>query len=84
MDSFQSSVGQNLSSFPKRQKYIYQRKNKTICKIKKAASQTPSQINKYYYGTFDKTFKDRYNNNTATFRNKNKQKIRNSLSTSEN
>ena len=45
MDSFQSSDGQNLSSFPKRQKYIYQRKNKTICKIKKAASQTPSQIN---------------------------------------
>ena len=40
----------------------------------KAVSQTPSQINKYYYGTFDKTFKDRYNNNTATFRNKSKQK----------
>ena len=37
-----------------------------------AVSQTPSQVNKYYYGTCEKTFKERYKNHTATFRNKNK------------
>ena len=41
---------------------------------KAAVSQTSSQINKYYYGTCEKTFKERYNNHTATFRNKGKQK----------
>ena len=41
---------------------------------KATVSQTPSQINKYYYGTCEKTFKERYNNHTATFRNKSKQK----------
>ena len=30
--------------------------------------------NKYYYGTCEKTFKERYNNHIATFRNKSKQK----------
>ena len=39
---------------------------------KAAVSQTPSEINKYYYGTCEKTFKERYNNHTATFRNKSK------------
>ena len=42
--------------------------------LKAAVSQTLSQINKYYYGTCEKTFKERYNNHTATFRNKSKQK----------
>ena len=41
---------------------------------KAAVPQAPSQINKYYYGTCEKTFKERYNNHTVTFRNKNKQK----------
>ena len=41
---------------------------------KAAVSQTPLQINKYYYRTCEKTFKERYNNHTATFRNKSKQK----------
>ena len=41
---------------------------------KATVSQTPSEINKYYYGTCEKTFKERYNNHTATFRNKSKQK----------
>ena len=41
---------------------------------KAAVSQTPSQINKYYYAACEKTFKERYNNHTATFRNKSKQK----------
>ena len=41
---------------------------------KAAVSQTPSQINKYYYETCDKTSKGRYNNHTATFSNKSKQK----------
>ena len=41
---------------------------------KAAVSQTPSQINKYYYGTYEKTFKECYNNHTATFSNKTKQK----------
>ena len=36
--------------------------------------QTLSQINKYYYIICEKTFKERYNNHTATFRNKSKQK----------
>ena len=39
-----------------------------------AVSQTLSQINKYYNGTCEKIFKKRYNNHTATLRNKNKQK----------
>ena len=47
-------------------------------------SQTLSQINKYYYETCEKTFKERYNNHTATFRNKSKQKLRNSLKMSGN
>ena len=42
--------------------------------FKAAVSQTPSQINKYYYGTREKTFKERYNNLTATFRNISKKK----------
>ena len=42
--------------------------------FKAAVSQTPSQINKYYYGTCEKTFKERYNNLTATFRNISKKK----------
>ena len=42
--------------------------------FKAAVSQTPSQINKYYYGTCEKNFKERYNNHTATFTNKSKQK----------
>ena len=41
---------------------------------KAALSQTPSEINKYYYGTCKKAFIERYNNHTATFRNKSKQK----------
>ena len=41
---------------------------------KAAASQTPSEICKYYYETCQKTLKERYNNHTATFRNKTKQK----------
>ena len=41
---------------------------------KAAVSQTPSQINKCYYETCEKTFKERSNNHTATFRNKSKQK----------
>ena len=41
---------------------------------KAAVSQTSSQINKYYHGTCEKTFKERYNNHTATFRNKGKKK----------
>ena len=41
---------------------------------KAPVSQTPSQINKYYYETCEKTFKGRYNNRTATFSNKSKQK----------
>ena len=54
-------------------------RQKTECPLnnkcfKAAVSQTPSQKNKYYYGTCEKTFKERYNNHTATFRNKSKQK----------
>ena len=41
---------------------------------KATVSQTPSQINKYYNGACEKTFKERYNNHTATIRNKSKQK----------
>ena len=41
---------------------------------KAAVSQTPLQLNKYCYRTCEKTFKERYNNHTATFRNKSKQK----------
>ena len=37
-------------------------------------SQTPSQTNKYYYGTCENFFKEQYNNHTRTFRNKNEQK----------
>ena len=33
-----------------------------------------SQISKYYHGTCEKTFKERYNNHTTKFRNKSKQK----------
>ena len=43
---------------------------------KGAASQTPSQISKYYYGSCEKTVKERYNIHTAIFTNKNKQKSR--------
>ena len=47
----------------------------SVCLVYKAALwQTPSQINKYYYGTCKKTFKKRYNHHTATFRNKSEQK----------
>ena len=42
--------------------------------LKAAVSQTLSQINKYYYGTCEKTFKERYNNHTARFKNQSKQK----------
>ena len=45
---------------------------KLVCKA--AFSQTPSEINKYYCGTCEKTFKEWYNNHTGTFRNKSKQK----------
>ena len=51
--------------------------NKCLSKslvYKEAVSLTRSQVNKYYYGTCGKTFKERYNNHTATIRNKNKQK----------
>ena len=41
---------------------------------KAAVSQTSSQINKYHYGTCEKTFKERCTDHTATFRNKSKQK----------
>ena len=41
---------------------------------KAAVSGTPTPTNKYFYGTYEKTFKVRYNNHTATFRNKSKQK----------
>ena len=41
---------------------------------KAAVSQRSSQIKKYHYGTCEKTFKERCNNHTATFRNKSKQK----------
>ena len=41
---------------------------------KTAASQTPSQISNYYFGTCEKTLEERYNNHTVTFRNKSKQK----------
>ena len=41
---------------------------------KAAVSQTPSQINKLYYETCEKTFKERYNNHTVTFRNNSKKK----------
>ena len=41
---------------------------------KASVSQTPSQINKYYYGTCEKTFKEQYNKHTAAFSNKSKQK----------
>ena len=33
MDKFQSSDGYNLSSFPRKQKYICQSKKETICKV---------------------------------------------------
>ena len=42
--------------------------------LKTAASQIPSQISKYDDGTCAKTFKEQYNNHTATFRNNTKQK----------
>ena len=41
---------------------------------KATVSKVPSQINKYYYGVCEKTFKARYNNHNATFWNKSKQK----------
>ena len=40
---------------------------------KATVSQTPSEISKCYYGTCEKTFKERYNNHAATFRNKSQQ-----------
>ena len=58
-----------------RQKSECALKNKPLSEslvYKAAISQTPSQINKYYYGTCEKTFKKQYNNHTATFRNKGK------------
>ena len=42
--------------------------------MKAINSKTPSEINKYYYGTYKKTYKGWYNNHSATFRNKSKQK----------
>ena len=33
-----------------------------------------ADITKSYYGTCEKSFKERYNNHTASFRNKNKEK----------
>ena len=42
--------------------------------LRQAASQTPSLTSKYDYGTCAKTFKEEYNNHTATFRNNTKQK----------
>ena len=42
--------------------------------LKAAASQTPSQINKYNYGSCAKTFKEQYNYHNATFRNNTKEK----------
>ena len=42
---------------------------------KVAVSQIPSQINKYYFGTCQKTFKERYDNHTATFRNNTNRKV---------
>ena len=42
--------------------------------FKAAVPQKLSQVSKYYNGTCEKTFKERYNNHTATFRNKSKQK----------
>ena len=30
---------------------------------------------KHYYGTYEKNFKERYNNHTSSFRNKSKEKI---------
>ena len=33
MDNFPSSDGYNLPSFSKKQKYIYQSKSRTICKV---------------------------------------------------
>ena len=45
------------------------------CLVYKAAVwQAPSQINKCYHGTCEKTFNERYNQHTTTFRNKSKQK----------
>ena len=44
--------------------------NKCLSEI----SQTLLQINKYYYGTCEKTFKERYNNHPVTFMNTSKQK----------
>ena len=46
---------------------------------KAAVSESPSQINKYYYGTCEKNFNEWYNNNTASFRKKTNRKVRNSL-----
>ena len=46
----------------------------THIKVRTKVLQIPEQINKYYYRTSEKTFKERYNNHTATFRNKSKQK----------
>ena len=41
---------------------------------KAAVSETPTPTNKHFYGTYEKSFKERYSNHTATFRNKSKQK----------
>ena len=46
---------------------------------KAAVSQTPSQINKLYYETCEKTFKERYNNHTLHLGIIAKRKVRNSL-----
>ena len=42
--------------------------------FKAAVSQTPSQINKYYYGICEKSFKEWYSNHAPRFRNKSNQK----------
>ena len=39
---------------------------------------------KNYYGTCEKSFKDRYNNHTSSFKNKSRQKIQSFLTTYEN
>ena len=41
---------------------------------KAAVLQSPSEISEYYCGNWEKTFKERYNHYTATFRSKSQQK----------
>ena len=42
------------------------------CRIYKASVSTTT--NKYYYGTCENTFKERYNNHKCSFRNKSREK----------